>query len=728
MHRNRWTTLIKRWVASSRHPKRILSSRRATFRPILEHLESRVTPTVFPTVGPGDVTTLIADINAANLAGGSNTINLTASTYSLPGVGNNWYGPNGLPAITSNLTIHGNGATIFRDSGDAPFRFFYVSGGMELPAGSLTMDNLTLEGGLAEGGNSNLGGGGLGAGGAIFNQGTLTLSAVTLTDNEALGGSSGVSTDGDGGGGIGGDAPASGDGGDGGGFGGSLPGGPFGGNAGDGTFGGGGGGGGGFVTGANGGSGSTSGFLSGTAGGLGGFGTGGGDGGAGADSAGISGDGGAFGSGGSGGSPGGSANGGGGGVGGGGGGGYVGGGGGFGGGGGAGGEGGFGGGGGAIGINGGTDSGGFGGGAGIQTASGGGGAALGGAIFNMGADSTSGQATLINCTLASNTAQGGSGGTNGVSGNGFGGALFNLDGTTTLLSDTLASNTVVNGGSSNLGGPADGGAVYNLAFGNDIPTGAPVTATLGVLNSILANSTGGPDLGGQAINGAGTNTATISANSNLVQDPASNITLPASNITNTDPQLGKLTITNGGLTPTMLPLGTSPVISTGATSFLTPSTDQRGQPRPAAGPIDIGSVQGTVPLSPPASPPAGSPPGGLPPAPPAGSPAPHPAPPPSMFQAWVSLFLDGARLEANALGSQFGVSSFINDTTPSNPGPDAAAEEVLDELDAFLGILSNDAIDADIAFNLPNAGPFGEFLVLDGATAVSNAVGPLPPT
>jgi hypothetical protein len=99
------------------------------------------------------------------------------TTYTLDVVNNNWYGPNGLPPIKSNVVINGNGAVIERDTAaNTPdFRLFYVSGGMELPPGALEMDNVTLQNGIAQGGSSDLGGGGLGAGGAIFNQGTLRL-------------------------------------------------------------------------------------------------------------------------------------------------------------------------------------------------------------------------------------------------------------------------------------------------------------------------------------------------------------------------------------------------------------------------------------------------------------------------------------------------------------------------------------------------------------------------
>jgi hypothetical protein len=587
MYRIGWKEQIQRWLSGSREPK---SSR--VFSPLsLEQLESRLTPAVF-NVGAGDVATLITDINTANSNGQSNTINLTNSIYSLPAVNNYWYGPNGLPPITSNLTINGNGATLFRDSGDLPFRFFYVSGGMELPAGSLTMDNLTLQGGLAEGGNSNLGGGGLGAGGAIFNQGTLNLTAVTLTDNAALGGSSGVSSTGDGGGGMGGDTLGT----LGGGFGGSLGNQSFGGQEGQG-------GGGGFLSSATGGVNGP-----GIGGGQGGFGDpdGGGDGGnGGPDSTG-----GTFGAGGFASSTG---MGGGGGVGGGGGLGVNGGDGGFGGGGGggvaasdgafsAGGKGGFGGGGGGGGTY--AGFGGFGGGnsASYNGNGGGGGAGLGGAIFNMGADSahagSSGQATLTNCTLTSNTAQGGNGGVNpagndqgnsaqGQGGDGYGGALFNLDGKVTLLNATVAGNGDV-GGSGSSSGIGDGGAVYNLAYGNDIDTGHPVTATVVLNNNILATSSTGHDLVSTVGNNTSNNTATVSGSTNLVMNSSG--TIGAGVITLTaNPNL--LPLNNyGGLTPTMPPQTGSPVLAAGD-SVLAPATDQLGNARPPNGPTDLGAVQ-----------------------------------------------------------------------------------------------------------------------------------------
>ena len=90
--------------------------------------------------------TLRDAINAAdNSAGSGDTFEIdlqSGAVYSLTAVDNYWYGPNGLPAIASNVIIAGNGATIERSTagGTPDFRIFYVSGGLELPAGSLTLD------------------------------------------------------------------------------------------------------------------------------------------------------------------------------------------------------------------------------------------------------------------------------------------------------------------------------------------------------------------------------------------------------------------------------------------------------------------------------------------------------------------------------------------------------------------------------------------------------------
>ena len=182
-----WRSL--RWRnGSPRH----LSSSRAGRRHsplILEPLEDR---TALSNFNAATVADLIAYINAANAAGGTNTITLTAPTtspYDLTAVDNTTDGPTGLPVITGGskpdtLTIIGNGDTIERSTiqilqnrkaGPPPnFRLFDVAGGA-----SLTLDNVTLQNGLAFGYGA--------VGGAILNQGTLVLNGVTVQDNIAQG-------------------------------------------------------------------------------------------------------------------------------------------------------------------------------------------------------------------------------------------------------------------------------------------------------------------------------------------------------------------------------------------------------------------------------------------------------------------------------------------------------------------------------------------------------------
>lgn len=168
-----------------------------------------------------NVSELIADINAANSAGGVNTITLTpGKTFTLTAVNNTTDGPTALPVIAANnkLSIRGNGATIARSTakGTPPFRLFDVASGA-----ALTLENLTLANGQVIGdtgkdanggailnaagatltvkcsafvGNQVVGGdgggglGGLGCGGAIWNNGTAKLDYVIFRGNQATGG------------------------------------------------------------------------------------------------------------------------------------------------------------------------------------------------------------------------------------------------------------------------------------------------------------------------------------------------------------------------------------------------------------------------------------------------------------------------------------------------------------------------------------------------------------
>ncbi|MFB2894946.1 DUF4347 domain-containing protein, partial [Aerosakkonemataceae cyanobacterium BLCC-F50] len=583
------------------------------------HVLNNIALTINPSANPTDaVNELINAINTANSTAGADTITLFAGgNYNLTAVDNWWYGPNGLPAIASDITIDGQGATIKRDASLARLRFFYVGADASKAetlnyntpgAGQLTLKNLTLENGLALGGSSAMGGGGAGMGGAIFNQGSLTVEGVTFTGNTAKGGSNGVSGLGVGGGGMGQDATSA----NGGGFGGAVtPAGSSGGTSS--SFGGGGGGGfrpidngsngsnffgaaGGGISNGMGGSGGDSGGGSG--GGSGGNGSGGG--GYGFGNGGIGGGGGGFGGGGFGGgvsSGGVSSAGGGGGIGGGGGGsGSMNGGGSNGGGGG----GGFGGGGGSSNGGSGSDSrGGFGGGGGNGGnggfgggdggfGGGGSGAGMGGAIFNH-----NGTVTLTNSTLSGNTAVGGNSTFFSDSGSGFGAALFNLNGNVTINNSTLAFNTN-KAGTGGFSAQA-GGAVYNLAYDSS----TVVNATLTLNNTIISNTTGGSDL----INNKPSTVADGATNKGIatVNATAPNIILTNSNTggtfngtpITTNPNLGALAA-NGGFTKTHAITTGSSALEAGDNSKVPAgvTTDQRGTGfARISGTVDIGAFE-----------------------------------------------------------------------------------------------------------------------------------------
>ncbi len=123
---------------------------------------------------PCTASDLISAISAANGSGG--TVTLTSGClYTLTAVNNTTDGGGvGLPVISGNLTVQGNGATITRStaSGTPVFRIFDVSS-----SGSLTLSSLTVSNGLANNGQQG--------GGGIFNHGALTISGSTFTGNSA---------------------------------------------------------------------------------------------------------------------------------------------------------------------------------------------------------------------------------------------------------------------------------------------------------------------------------------------------------------------------------------------------------------------------------------------------------------------------------------------------------------------------------------------------------------
>src|SRR5262245_60853942 len=142
-----------RWCGGRARPP---APRQRPRRLTLEQLEDRMVSANFTA---SNVAALVADINAANLLGGANTITLApGAIFTLTAADNATDGGNGLPVVAAgdDLTIVGSGDLIERSAaaGTPAFRLLDVAAGA-----ALTLENLTLQGGLARPG-----------GGAVSNQ------------------------------------------------------------------------------------------------------------------------------------------------------------------------------------------------------------------------------------------------------------------------------------------------------------------------------------------------------------------------------------------------------------------------------------------------------------------------------------------------------------------------------------------------------------------------------
>lgn len=130
------------------------------------------------TVAPGDVAGLAAAIDAANSDAQADTISI-AGSYVLTAVDNVTHGNNGLPSITSPITIVGTaGATIRRSdaAGTPAFRILHVG-----ETGSLTLRAVTIANGLLP--HTDFDWEGSGAG--ILSIGNLSIADSVITGNVA---------------------------------------------------------------------------------------------------------------------------------------------------------------------------------------------------------------------------------------------------------------------------------------------------------------------------------------------------------------------------------------------------------------------------------------------------------------------------------------------------------------------------------------------------------------
>ena len=224
---------------------------------------------------------------------------------------------------------------------------------------------------------------------------------------------------------------------------------------------------------------------------------------------------------------------------------------------------------------------------------------LGGGIFN------NGTLTIRTSTISGNKTIGTSDDGGGIYNNGsltvwrstlssnvsarHGGGIFNASGKAlTAEHSTFSGNAAAQygGGIANFGGNL--GLLFATLSGNSSADGGGALDSSGsttLYNSVIANSISGSD--------CWRSSGSISAGGTLIENGIDCVSNVAGNLYDGDPDLGPLA-DNGGPTKTHLPQPGSVLINKAHDAPV--SIDQRGEPRPMGGAMDIGAVEVVLPL------------------------------------------------------------------------------------------------------------------------------------
>lgn len=152
--------------------RRIATLRALTGATVLAAGIGAAVPVAAQAAVPCNAAALVQAINDANAAGGGNVVLTPLCTYNLTASSaTGQQGADGLPVITTAVTLTGNQDLIARSMTAPAFRIAEVAS-----TGNLTLKLVTLDHGVA-----------VGDGGGILNYGAVTLTGGALTNNQASG-------------------------------------------------------------------------------------------------------------------------------------------------------------------------------------------------------------------------------------------------------------------------------------------------------------------------------------------------------------------------------------------------------------------------------------------------------------------------------------------------------------------------------------------------------------